>query len=217
MCESSPCPDIVTAILAKLTEIPASPFVRSVGGHRRRLGVGQAEALAVLLGRHAEAANEGAAQVVDGGKAAAPGHDLHRRLRLLEQAARRVDADALDEIAGVSPVSSVKACDGSCARSAGAPASAGTSSRPVEMFLHPFMGSPNGGLGRGLRQQMVLNCDWPAGRASIERRRARDQRWRQAAAEIGLDQAERHVDAGGDAGRGPDVAVDARRCGRRRR
>jgi hypothetical protein len=35
MCETSPCPDIVTAILAKLTEILASSSVTSSGVRRR--------------------------------------------------------------------------------------------------------------------------------------------------------------------------------------
>ena len=56
------------------------------------------------------------------------------------------------------------------------------------------------------RASVALNCAWPPGRLR-KTTSWRATAKRELAAEILLDQRQRQVDAGGDAGRGPDIAV----------
>ena len=75
------------------------------------------------------------------------------------------------------------------------------------MVLHPVDQRGERRVGRGLRLQHRAELRLVARPARIEHEVARDQVGGRRA-EIGLDQGQRHVDAGGDAGRGPDLAVD---------
>src|SRR5258708_34575052 len=79
-----------------MTDARSRPRLRRAGGLRRL--VGTREARAVLLRRHAEAAQEAATQARLVADAAASGDARDRRLGLLERAARRVDAQALDRL-----------------------------------------------------------------------------------------------------------------------
>src|SRR5258708_5322425 len=187
-----------------MTDARSRPRLRRAGGLRRL--VGTREARAVLLRRHAEAAQEAAAQALLVAEAAAEGDARDRRLGLLERAARRVDAQALDRLRR---------------RRAHAP---GIDAREVARAHGDARGERRDAeiVGEMLRQPVVQR-----GEAAIVTRLALEQgaelrlatraleeddemaRHAQGhgAAEILLDQSQRQVDAGGDAGGGPDLAV----------
>ena len=132
--------------------------------------------------------------------------DRLQRQALGEQRARRVEAQVLDEMrrrlaGGLGEFAIEAALAKPACR-----ASVGTSSA-VEMILHPVDQRRERRVGRGLRLQQRAELRLVARPARIEHEVAGDQVGGRGA-QIGLDQRQRHVDAGGDAGRGPDLAVD---------
>src|SRR5260370_10260216 len=187
-----------------MTDARSRPRIRRAGGLRGL--VGTREARAVLLRRHAEAAQEAAAQALLVAEAAAEGDARDRRLGLLERAARRVDAQALDRLRR---------------RRAHAP---GIDAREVARAHGDARGERRDAaiVGEMLRRPRVQR-----GEAAIVARLALEQgaelrlaaraleeddemaRHAQGdrAAEILLDQSQRQVDAGGAAGRGPDLSL----------
>jgi hypothetical protein len=79
--------------------------------------------------------------------------------------------------------------------------------RLLEMGLHPVDQAGERRLGRGLRLQQRAELRLVTRSPRIEHEVTRDQVG-DGGAQVGLHQSQRHVDAGGDASRGPDLAVD---------
>ena len=126
---------------------------------------------------------------------------------LRQQRARRVEPQALDEmrrrLAGGLGELAIEAA----LRQAGARRQRRHVERLVEIVLHPVDQRGERRLGRGLRLQQRAELRLVARPPGIEHEVPRDQVGR-GGAEVGLDQGQRHVDAGRDAGRRPDLAVD---------
>ena len=164
-------------------------------------------ALAVVRRRHAQVAVEGHAHALLVGKAALAGDLLQVLLRMLQQAARRLQPEQLDRLvrrvaglllvdAGEVPWTHAGALRQHGDRDVG----------PAEMIGQPQVQLVEGCRVLGLRLQQLAVLRLPAG-ALEEHHQLLGDLHRRVAAAIVFDQGQRQVDAGGDAGRGPGIAL----------
>ena len=133
------------------------------------------------------------------------GDAFDRLAGIAEPALRRLDAQPLDRLGGRTAGRLLVAAQEGALAHAGAGGETGNRQFGAEIFADPGMELVETSSPR-CSDSVALNCAWPPGRLR------KTTSWRATASadlasEVLLDQRERKIDARGDAGRGPDVAV----------